>query len=220
VVDVFFAIFSWMAPVKCRNGPRNAWLQDFRLLQKFYLQVCRMRAISAPVIMISRSLVSVFVAVLLLAPVLAAVEPEDAAFVETEPESEISPVAEAELESIRSRMELLTELLASVVDPESAAAHASQIKALYEELRAFNTDFVSEEDEEFVAAEFEEVFLQLEDELRRLDDADCYGCVVLAELIGVADAAAETTQTQPVRETPVEQVEVPAAEAGSESTLR
>lgn len=170
--------------------------------------------------MIFRYLTAVSVAVLLLAPALATEEPEVAGFDETEPEAEISPVAEAELESIRSRMELLTELLASVVDPESAAAHASQIKALYEELRALNTDFVSEEDEEFVAAEFEEVFLQLEDELRRLDDADCYGCVVLAELIGVADAAAETTQTQPVRETPVEQVEVPAAEAGSESTLR
>ena len=177
-----------------------------------------MRAISAPVIMISRSLVSVFVAILLLAPVLAAVEPEDAAFVETEPESEISPVAEAELESIRSRMELLTELLVAVVDPESAAAHAAQIKELFEELRSLNTEFVTEEDEEFVAAEFEEIFLQLEEELHRLADADCYGCTALAELCEGAVPAADSPQ--PVREIPVEQPEVPAAEAGTESALR
>lgn len=170
--------------------------------------------------MIFRYLTAVFVAVLLLAPALATAEPEMAGFDETEPETEISPVAEAELESIRSRMELLTELLASVVDPESAAAHASQIKALYEELRALNTDFVSEEDEEFVAAEFEEVFLQLDDELRRLEDVDCYGCAALAALIVVADAAAEAGQAHPGRVAPAEQVEVPAAEAGTESTLR
>ena len=177
-----------------------------------------MRAISAPVIMIFRSLVSVFVAILLLAPVLAAVEPEDAAFVETEPESEISPVAEAELESIRSRMELLTELLVAVVDPESAAAHAAQIKELFEELRSLNTEFVTEEDEEFVAAEFEEIFLQLEEELHRLADADCYGCTALAEVCEGAVPAADAPQ--PVREIPVEQPEVPAAEAGTESALR
>ena len=177
-----------------------------------------MRAISAPVIMIFRSLVSVFVAILLLAPVLAAVEPEDAAFVETEPESEISPVAEAELESIRNSMELLTELLVAVVDPESAAAHAAQIKELFEELRSLNTEFVTEEDEEFVAAEFEEIFLQLEEELHRLADADCYGCTALAELCEGAVPAADSPQ--PVREIPVEQPEVPAAEAGTESALR
>ena len=179
-----------------------------------------MRAISAHAVMIFRYLTAVFVAVLSLASVLVAEEPENAIFAEAESEAELSPVVEAELESIRERVEQLTELLVAVVDPESAAAHAAPIKELYEGLRALNTDFVSEEDEEYVAAEFEEVYLQLEDELRRLVDADYYGCAVLAELFEEADTAVETVDPPPAHESSVEQEEIPAAEAGTESALR
>lgn len=158
-------------------------------------------------------------AALLLVPALAVDEPgED--IVPAEPETEISPAAEAALEAAWEKLDQLVQLLESVEDAGSAAALAPQVGALYTELRQEDASVFADEDMELVAAEFDEIIRRLDEELVRLADAACYGCAELAEYCGLAELMSETLSAAEVKPAPVEEVESPAPEAGTESPLR
>lgn len=166
-----------------------------------------------------RFFTTVFAAALLFVPVLAEDE-LDEEISPAEPESEISPAAEAALDAAWEKLEQLVDLLAAVVDAESAAAQTPQIVALYSELRQTDASMLDDEDMEVMAAEFEELFLRLDAELVRLADAACFGCDALAETCGLAELMAEHQAAPESRTPPVEEVEAPAPEAGTESPLR
>ena len=178
-----------------------------------------MRAISAARTMNCRAITTIFTAALFFAPVLAEDELEEES-VPAESETELSPAAAAALDAAWVKLEQLVELLAAVVDAESAAALASQIGALYTELRQADASVLDDEDVEVMAAEFEALFLRLDAELVRLDDADCFGCAELAETCGLAEQMAEHQPEPAFRTPPAETVEAPAPEAGTESPLR
>lgn len=166
-----------------------------------------------------RVITTVFTAALLFAPVLAEDE-LDEEISPAEPESEISPAAAAALDAAWEKLEQLVNMLAAVVDAESATAHAPQIGALYAELRQADASVLDDEDMEVMAAEFEELFLRLDAELVRLVDAACFGCTALAETCGLAELMAENQPEPEAQTAPAEAVEAPAPEAGTESPLR
>ena len=177
-----------------------------------------MRAISAARTMNCRATTTIFTAALLFAPALAEDELEEEIY-PAEPETEISPAAAAALDAAWVKLEQLVELLAGVVDAESAAAHAPQIGALYTELRQADASVLDDEDVEVMAAEFEELFLRLDAELVRLEDAGCFGCAELSEHCRLAESSVESEATAAPRIVPVEEAEAPAPEAGTESLL-
>ena len=178
-----------------------------------------MRAISAARTMNCRAITTIFTAALFFAPVLAEDELEEESF-PAESETELSPAAAAALDAAWVKLEQLVELLAAVVDAESAAALVSQIGALYTELRQADASVLDDEDVEVMAAEFEELFLRLDAERVRLEDADCFGCAELAEHFCLSEPAVESDATAAPRIVPVEEAEAPAPEAGTESPLR
>ena len=166
----------------------------------------------------SRAFTTVFAA-LLLVPALAGDEAAED-IVSAEQETEISPAAEAALELAWEKLDQLVQLLESVEDADSAAALAPQIGALYTELRQGDSSVFADEDMELLAAEFEEVFRRLDEELVRLSDAACYGCEELAGYCGLAEQMTENQSAPEARTAPVEEMESPAPEAGTESPLR
>ena len=166
-----------------------------------------------------RAITTVLTAALLFAPVLAEDELDEEVF-PAEPESEISPAAAAALDAAWEKLEQLVNMLAAVVDAESATAHAPQIGGVYTELRHADASVLDEEDMEVMAAEFEELFLRLDAELVRLADAACYGCEELAGYCGLAEQMTENQSAPEARTAPVEEMESPAPEAGTESPLR
>lgn len=171
-----------------------------------------------PRTMNSRVYTTVFAA-LLLVPALAVDEPEED-IVPAELETEISPAAEAALEAAWEKLDQLVQLLEAVEDAGSAAALATQIGALYTELRQEDVSVFADEDMELVAAEFDEIIRRLDAELVRLADAACYGCAELAEYCGLSEQMSEHIPGPEVKPAPVEKAESPAPEAGTESPLR
>lgn len=174
-----------------------------------------MRAISAALTMNYRIHTSVFAAALLFVPAWA--EPELNAEAQA---VEIPVSAETVLESSLGQMEQLVEALSAVVDAGSAAALAPQIVALYVALE--NTDFspIADEDEELVAADFEDVYVRLEEEMMRLADIGCYGNAALAELCGAADEVTVEPEKRSAQPQPLEEQELPAPESGTEAPLQ
>ena len=172
-----------------------------------------MRAISAALTMNYRIHTSVFAAALLFVPAWA--EPE----LNVEAQAVEIPVsAETVLESALGQMEQLVEALSAVVDAGSAAALAPQIVALYAALE--NTDFSPIADEELVAADFEEVYVRMEEEMMRLADVGCYGNAALAELCGAADEVTVEPEKRSAQPQPQEEQELPAPESGTEAPLQ
>lgn len=184
-----------------------------------------MRAISPARIMNCRIIPTVFAAALLFAPSLAQEELDEEAF-PAEPETEISPAAAAALDAAWDKLEQLVELLASVVDAESAAALAPEIGTRYSELRQADASVLDDEDMEVMAAEFEEVFLRLDAELVRLAETGCFGCAALAdacrlpELSGAADEPAAEPEKRSAQPLPLDELELPAPESGTEAPLQ
>ena len=184
-----------------------------------------MRAISAALTMNYRIYTSVFAAALLFVPSLAQEELDEDAF-PAEPETEISPAAAAALDAAWDKLEQLVELLASVVDAESAAALAPEIGTRYSELRQADASVLDDEDMEVMAAEFEEVFLRLDAELVRLAETGCFGCAALAdacrlpELSGTADETAAEPEKRSAQHLPLDELELPAPESGTEAPLQ
>lgn len=174
-----------------------------------------MRVISAARTMNYRIHTSVFAAALLF--VSAWAEPELNAEAQA---VEIPVSAETVLESALGQMEQLVEALSAVVDAGSAAALAPQIVALYAALE--NTDFspIADEDEELVAADFEEVYVRMEEEMMRLADVGCYGNAALAELCGAADEVTVEPEKRSAQPLPLEEQELPAPESGTEAPLQ
>lgn len=132
-------------------------------------------------------------------------------------ESELAPATRAALDALKTRLGKLIGLLEAVVDARSAAALAPSIVELFTELRSADFSFLDAEDEELVAAEFEDdMFTRLEVHLSRLADVAYFGNETLVALWGAAeDPTAAAPQDE--KRTLETQDDTPALESGTES---
>lgn len=136
--------------------------------------------------------------------------------------NEISPENSALLHRVRLQTDSLVDMLARVVDAESAAALAPDICAAVESLRQCDFSTLAEEDMEMVAAEFaQDIFLRLDAQFERLADADYYGNAALEGVIGLDIQLQQEVpaHTVPHRSTVPSAIEAPAQEAATESVL-
>lgn len=133
-----------------------------------------------------------------------------------EAESELSTEATAALESAQNELEELIGLMVGVVDAATAETYAPRIVAMIEQLRNADFSAFAEEDEELLAAEFgDEVFIRLEAELLRLEDAAYFGNSTLRNLCAGAESAGNGRTSN--KETPDEEPDSPVQEAATES---
>lgn len=136
---------------------------------------------------------------------------------EAEVEDTISQEATAALQAAKMRMNALADMLALVVDAESAARLAPQITLAYGELKDADFAVLTDEDEEVVAAEFaEDMFLSLDAQLERLMEADFYSNMALKQLFGLENEEPGNKEMPRLEAGD----EAPAAESVTESALQ
>lgn len=131
-------------------------------------------------------------------------------------ESDLSTEATAALESAQNELEELIGLMVSVVDAGTAEMYAPRIVAMIEQLRNADFSAFAEEDEELLAAEFaDDVFIRLDAELLRLEDAAYYGNSTLRNLCAGAESAGNYRSRN--EENQDEEPDSPVQEAATES---
>lgn len=133
-------------------------------------------------------------------------------------EGGLSPAASSALQLARGEIDRLADMLAGVVDADSAASLAPQICEAYEALRDTDFSALIMEDAELVAAEFaEDIFQRMDAELARLEDAGYFGNAALVELFGYETQVPAAHAQR--REASESVTDAPAQESGTESAL-
>ncbi len=133
-------------------------------------------------------------------------------------EGSLSPAASSALQSARGEIDRLADMLAGVVDAASAASLAPRICEAYEALSDTDFSALIMEDAELVAAEFaDDIFLRMDAELARLEDAGFFGNAALVELFGYETQVSAARAHR--REAAESATDAPAQESGTESAL-
>jgi len=106
-----------------------------------------------------------------------------------EEESPLPAETQKSLTSLETMLKELAQTLESIVDADSAGRHAAAVEYLIQELYA--TDYAAFEggDEEVIAAGLETLFVRIDQNMVRLDDADFYGNVDLKRVFGADESA-------------------------------